>query len=313
MTDIAADLDTTDAPEPSDRRRFLAKGAVAAAVAAAGVTIAKPAAAANGGNFILGAANTATNNTTLSGSQFIVSRSTGNSVTGINGTGNGVLGSAGDSAGGGVGVRGATANSGVGVWGDAPSTSVAGIGLRGSSSLGPSLHLDETSRTVPPTSGSWTRGQFLNKSGHLWYCYVSGAGTASKWVKVSGAPMILGSSYRAYDSRAGEVPLGVTKGKILDGQTRTNIDLKVNGGANAIPSGISAVVLNLTATNTSSAGFLGLFKAGTVWPGTSTINWGAAGSNIANSTIVAVDTSSRVSVRAAGSCDFIIDVIGFMP
>ncbi len=337
MTDIDARPET-EPEEPSDRRRFLTKGAVAAAVAAAGVAIARPAEAANGSNFVLGNnSNNATNDTVVTGSQFRFVRSTGISVQGTNGNGTGVYGLSGDSAGGGIGVRGRTNNSGIGVLGEAPSTSssgtgvkgtsgigagvwgeggtssVRGVGLRGSSSLGASLLLDETGITVPPVSGSWQRGSFLNKGGQLWYCYVAGTGTASKWVKVSGAPMILGTSYRAYDSRAGFAPLGVTKGKLTEGQTRTNIDLKVNGGAEAIPIGISAAIVNLTATNTSSAGFLGIFKNGTVWPGTSTVNWFATNSSIANSAIVAVDAQSRVSVRCAGSADFIIDVIGFMP
>jgi len=337
VTDIATPPDHADQPESNGRRSFLSKGVVAAAVAATGVAIARPAEAANGGNFILGAANNATNDTTLSGSQFRVSRLTGTSVEGNNGSGTGVYGVAGDSNGAGIGVRGRTvyggtgvlgedpsgslsgigvrgvSTLGIGVWGEGGTTSIRGVGLRGSSSLGASLQLDEAAISVPPASGSWTRGQFINRSGQLWYCYTSGTGAASKWVKLSGAPMILATSYRCYDSRAGFAPLTVVKGKLNDGQTRSDIDLKVNGGAGAIPSGISAAIVNLTATGTSAAGFLGLFKNGTAWPGTSTINWSAANSNIANTTVVAVDSLSRVAVRAAGSADFIIDVIGYMP
>jgi len=340
--DSTPDSTETTAREPNDRRRFLTKGAVAAAAAAAGVVaLSGKAEAADGGALLIGGANSGTaaaSNTRLTGSKLTVS--TGDGAYAVRGlhltSGSGVWGQAGSgsdvgtgvrgtvSIGGGVGVLGensgssggigvkGTSTDGVAIYAEAGTSSLRGTGISIKSLLGPALLLQESGLSIPP-SGSWSAGSFVVDGGHVWYCYLSGSGTAAKWVKLSGAPIILGTGYRAYDSRPGEVPLGVTKNPITDGQTRSNIDLKVNGGASAIPSGISAAIVNITATGTSSAGFFGLFKNGIAWPGTSTVNWSAANSNIANSTIVAVDTLSRVAVRGAGSAQCIIDVIGYLP
>ena len=70
--------------------------------------------------------------------------------------------------------------------------------------------------------------------------------------------------------------------------------------------------MNLTATDTIGPGWLSLFPNGTPWPGTTTINWSTTGTNIANSTIVKLDSLQRVRVRAAGSTHFLIDVQGFL-
>ncbi len=327
--------------EPSDRRRFLTKGAVAAAAAAAGVVaLSGKAEAADGGSLLIGGANfgtAAASNTRLTGSKLTVSTEDGAyAIRGVHLAGSGVWGQAGSGSDAGTGVRGTasigggtgvlgensgssggvgvkgTSTDGVAIYAEAGTSSTRGTGIAVRSLLGPALFLGEAALSIPP-SGSWTAGSFVVDGGHVWYCYATGTGAAAKWVKLSGAPVILASGYRAYDSRPGENPLAVAKGPITDGITRSNIDLKVNGGAAAIPSGISAAIVNITATGTSSAGFFGLFKNGIAWPGTSTVNWSAANSNIANSTIVAVDTASRVAVRGAGSAQCIIDVIGYLP
>lgn len=326
------------------RRRFLTKGAVAAAAAAAGVVaLADTAGAADGNALLIGSANSGNgiaSLTSLSASRLQVSSTaTSFAVRGVNsGGGVGVLGETtgssastgvvGRSGAGtdGVGVLGETSGSsagtgvygrsgsaeGVGVLGEGGSSTLRGTGVVGRSDRGPSLRLDAAAVTVPPTTGSWSAGSFMVSNGHVYYCWRAGTGTAAQWVKLSGAPIILPTGYRAYDSRPGKAPLGVTKGALANGQTRANIDLKVGSGG-ALPSGISAVLLNLTATATNSAGYLSAFRSGTAWPGTSTVNWSAANSNIANTTIVPVDASSRISLYCSGSAQALIDVIGFLP
>lgn len=340
----------TDAPDEG-RRRFLGRGAIAAATAAVGVVALGGKAEAADGNAILingiNAGSTAGSNTRLNGSQFTVTANIGAyTIKGESTDGIGVWGDSGSSSAAGVGVKGTatiggstgvlgensgtsggigvhgtstdgygvsgSSNSGVGVVATGGTGSVRGTGVYSSAPIGPSLQLAEASLAIPPT-GAWVAGSFVVEGGHVWYCYKSGTGSAAGWVKLSGAPVILGTQYRCYDSRPADPPLLVTKGVLTDGATRTGIDLTVNGGVNKIPTGISAAIINLTATGTSAAGYLAAFKNGIGWPGTSTLNWSAANTNIANTTVVAVDALSKISVRGAGQTHFLIDVIGYLP
>jgi len=110
---------------------------------------------------------------------------------------------------------------------------------------------------------------------------------------------------RAYDSRLHDGP-------ISGGQTRTISVASTTGGAALVPQTASAVVYNLTVADTVASGFLGLFPAGTVWPGNSSINWFLTGEIVANGGIVALGGDRQVNVICGGgSTDFIVDVTGF--
>jgi hypothetical protein len=110
---------------------------------------------------------------------------------------------------------------------------------------------------------------------------------------------------RAYDSR-------LTGGPISNGQTRTISVATTTGGAALVPSNASAVAYNLTVVNTVAQGFLGLFPAGTAWPGTSSINWFTGGEIDANGGIVGLGGDRQVSVFCGGgSTDFVVDVTGY--
>ncbi|MEZ5143924.1 MAG: hypothetical protein R2726_15595 [Acidimicrobiales bacterium] len=333
--------DERQVSELNGRRRFLTKGALAAAAAAAGVVaISDQAQAADGQALLIGRDNQGTDGrssvTTLKDSVLRVATVyRDHAITGQNLNGDGVYGESDSTIVGGVGVHGFTPyGGGSGVYGEnagspgghgvrgtsAFGVGVAGVGgwaggfgvgLQGAAPTGASLLLDGTSLTIPP-AGTWPQGSFVVIDGHVWYCYRTGSGSAARWVKLSGAPVILPSTYRSYDSRPGEAPLTVQKGKITNGEQRTNIDLTVASGGQ-VPTGISAVIVNLTATQTDAAGFFALYKNGTAWPGTSTINWGAVDTSVANTTVVAVDAATKVTVRGAGSAHCIMDVIGFLP
>ena len=114
------------------------------------------------------------------------------------------------------------------------------------------------------------------------------------------------SPARAYDSRLHDGP-------ISSGQTRTISVAMTTGGAALVPQGASAVVYNLTVADTVSMGFLGLFPAGTTWPGNSSINWFTANELDANGGIVALGGDRQINVicGGGGSTNFIVDVTGF--
>lgn len=334
----------------SARRKFLGRGGIALAAAAAGVVAMSEPAGATDGDFIQigvsssGSGNNsrtsvwdtslrvtvnATNNNraaiegihpAMSTSAIGVlgeasaSSATGVGVKGLSGAGIGVLGEAISETSNGTGVKGH--GMAVGVIGEGGSSTVVGTGVIGRSHLGPALKLDSGLRNANAdgqiTVGTWQAGSFVNSGGHVYYCWKAGTGANSRWVKLSGAPVILSAGYRAFDSREGKAPLGVTKGKLAHGTTRSNIDLTVGSGGK-LPTGISAVLLNLTVTNTGPAGYLTAYKNGIARPGVSSMNWTGKNSNLANTTIVPVDASSRISVYCEGGAHVIIDVIGYLP
>lgn len=334
------------------RRRFLGRGGVALAAAAAGVVaMSESAGASDGETMVVGYQNTGsgTNSvTTLKNSEFKVSLDSSNirpnavygqtlsgsaSAVGVYGeasstsgtalgigvrgrseAGTGVLGEAIGGTVDGVGVEGRGMKAGV--IGEGGSSTVRGTGIIGRSDRGAALKLDPSTLVTGAQGqipGSWSVGSFVVAGGHVHYCYKANAGAnPAQWVKLSGAPIILDTGYRAYDSRAGRAPTTVTKGRFTAGMTRANVDLKVGSGGK-LPSGISAVLINLAVTETSSSGYFTVYKNGTARPGTSSINWSAPDSNLANTTIVPVDASSRIALYCVGAAHCLIDVIGYLP
>lgn len=286
----------TDAPtatpevsdQLADRRQLLrrvgtvAAGAVAGSAALA-VTQAPPAAAADFDFLKIGVINSGDFSTQLTGSHFRVT----NDTTAIAGQ---TSGGAGDR-----GVQGIATNDGVGVF--------------ASSVDGAPLHISNGSQVIPPQAGTWIGGQFLVAGSHLYFCYFGGVGPQSKWARLSATFVPLAAPARIYDSRPGVAPLFVTKGKLDNHQERV-IDPKLN---QAVPQGASAVVVNLTATDTNPGGFLSAFKNGVAWPGTSSVNWFQPGSTVANQCTVAVDGTAQFKVRCegAGGAHFLVDVVGY--
>ena len=114
---------------------------------------------------------------------------------------------------------------------------------------------------------------------------------------------------RIYDSRAGANPTTVVKGALANSNTRV-IDCTVGG---AVPPGAAAAMITLTLVGTSAAGYMALFRNGEADPGTSSVNWDHSGTNVAVTTVVAVDGTAKLMAKTgpSASTDFIIDVIGF--
>ena len=116
--------------------------------------------------------------------------------------------------------------------------------------------------------------------------------------------------------------LNVTPDRLLDTRSATGIDTRtpitdntvtVNiSGQDAIPyGGVSAVVLNLTATGTKGAGYLEAYSQGTSAPGVSNVNWTASDSTIAGLAVVPVSPSGQVSILVHGTSQVVADVVGF--
>ena len=91
--------------------------------------------------------------------------------------------------------------------------------------------------------------------------------------------------------------------------TGTNPSGLTSGGVPA--AGVSAVVLNVTVTDTTAAGYLTVWPAGQARPIASNLNWTAA-KTVPNRVVVPVSSSGQVSFyNLSGSTDVIVDVGGY--
>jgi hypothetical protein len=336
-------LDESD-PTPGDleagspgvvgRRHLLRAGAAAAGVAVAGTTLlasGDPAEAATvigsgnpgvrgdglGGDGVAGNTNQpgasgVYGNTATAGAVGITGRhlADGTAIEGISTgtlTGIGVMG------------RGALA----GIYGIANGVSEA-VGVVGNGTIGglfegdaANLLITRTTLNPPPTLTSFNTPGFLvnDKDGALWFCAI--AGTPGTWREVAGPTSagsfhLLPASARIYDSRPGEAPLGVTKGLLANGAERSVLCLQ-GTGAGVVPLGTTGIAVNVTVTSTSAAGWVSVFRAGIAWPGTSTINWAAPNTTIANSTVVALSSLYQFTLKVSpgSSTHVIVDALGY--
>ena len=131
------------------------------------------------------------------------------------------------------------------------------------------------------------------------YYAPSAGGTAGQYVPVVPA--------RITDTRAGsgQANAGVTLGQ---GST---LDVQVTGAGGIPAGGVSAVVMNVTATNTSTAGFFTVFPKGSGLPLASNLNWNPR-VTVPNRVIVPVGTGGKVSFyNGIGTADLIVDVNGY--
>jgi plastocyanin len=119
------------------------------------------------------------------------------------------------------------------------------------------------------------------------------SGTAGEYIAVAPA--------RLLDTRPGRGPL--TAG--------TTLDLMVTGKGAVPAAGVSAVVLNATVTNTSTAGYLTAYPTGTTRPTASNLNW-VAGWTVPNRVIVPVGSGGQVTFfNFAGVTDLVVDMDGY--
>ena len=110
---------------------------------------------------------------------------------------------------------------------------------------------------------------------------------------------------RLLDTRNGT---GAPVGKLGQGQT---LNLQVSGRGGVPASGVSALVMNVTVTNPSSAGFLTAFPTGVALPIASNLNF-RAGQTVPNRVMVRLGTSGKVSLyNASGTTDVVADVNGW--
>ena len=81
----------------------------------------------------------------------------------------------------------------------------------------------------------------------------------------------------------------------------------------SLPSSVSAVVLNVTATNTTASfGYLTVYPSSQSVPKTSNVNWSQAGETISNFVIVKVSSTDAITItNAFGDTDVVVDLYGY--
>ncbi|MFD0570980.1 hypothetical protein ACFQ0T_19470 [Kitasatospora gansuensis] len=111
---------------------------------------------------------------------------------------------------------------------------------------------------------------------------------------------------RLVDTRDG---LGAPRGQIAG---RGSIPVQVAGVGRLPGAGITAVALNVTATESRNQGFLTVHPSGTARPNASNLNFGT-GQTIANSVVVPVGSDGKIQVfnGSGDPADVIVDVVGY--
>ncbi|WP_374774128.1 PKD domain-containing protein [Streptomyces sp. NBC_01310] len=110
---------------------------------------------------------------------------------------------------------------------------------------------------------------------------------------------------RLLDTRAG---VGAKQGKV---GAYTPVRLKIAGNAN-VPATAAAVVLNVTATNTTAGGHVSVHPSGRTRPESSNLNY-TAGQTVPNQVIVPIGKDGYIELYNGGwnSVDLIADVTGY--
>jgi PKD repeat protein len=104
-----------------------------------------------------------------------------------------------------------------------------------------------------------------------------------------------------------------TGGKVAQVPANGTVKLKIAGN-DGIPSGVTAVAVNLTATNTSGSGFVTGYADGSTIPNVSNLNY-TAGKTVPNAAIVPVGADGYIDLTnqgtLAGPIDLLADVTGY--
>jgi hypothetical protein len=78
----------------------------------------------------------------------------------------------------------------------------------------------------------------------------------------------------------------------------------------SVPADATAVILNVTATNTTAASFFTVYPAGTAQPLASDLNW-IGGKTVPNLVVVKLGTAGVALFNQFGSADAIVDILGY--
>jgi hypothetical protein len=173
--------------------------------------------------------------------------------------------------------------------------------------LASSLNTVRAGQTVPnlvvvPLDPSGQVSFYAQSGGHL-LADVVGYYTSSA-ISTAGRTIAL-TPARLFDTREP----GPVAGKVAVGAT---VAVAVTGHGGVPATGVSAVVLNVTATDADAAGFVTVHPGGVARPLASTLNLSGAGDTTANLTIVPVGADGTVSFYSQSGAHLLADVTGYI-
>jgi Putative Ig domain/Regulator of chromosome condensation (RCC1) repeat len=117
---------------------------------------------------------------------------------------------------------------------------------------------------------------------------------------------------RLMDTRAGGVTVDGRSQGTGPVAAQTTVALAL-AERSAVPAdGFGSVILNVTAVDARSGGYLSVFPAGSPMPNASNLNF-SAGQTIANQVIARVGTHGEIMIYVSADTDIIVDVAGWLP
>ncbi len=129
-------------------------------------------------------------------------------------------------------------------------------------------------------------------------------GTAPRPPVVGSAKFVALQPLRIVDTRIG---LGAATGALGVGE---HLDVQIAAVAGVTASAISAVVLNITATEAAQPGYVSVYPSGTQRPTVSNLNL-ETGQTAANLVTVRVGTNGMVTVFSSGGTHLVADIAGY--
>ncbi len=209
------------------------------------------------------------------------------------------------------------------LWAAIAALADAGTGCAANGPVGlmnPALYQSSTQAALTDIT---TGNNVVPDSGYPGALYVAGQGydlatglgtpKASRLVEslCGGVPTGTGSAFtpvtpvRVLDTR---VPIGVPTATRLGPGQHLSVQI---AGANNVPNGVTAAILNITATNATASSFLTAYPDGTATPLASNVNF-VAGQTIPNLVTVPVGANGKVDIfNRNGSVDVIADLSGY--
>ncbi len=116
---------------------------------------------------------------------------------------------------------------------------------------------------------------------------------------------------RVFESRAGEATVDGQRAGEGRVAAKGQIEVQITGRANVPPTGVGAVIMNVTAINPSGVGFFTIHPCGTR-PVASSLNF-AAGDIVGNEVIAKLSDKGTVCVYTEANTHISIDVVGYVP
>ncbi len=166
---------------------------------------------------------------------------------------------------------------------------------------------------VETTGADTGKIKVYNGSGQPVDVIIDVAGWTSISETATGSDMVLlNTPARIYDTRTGSsVNCAPTCGPFTANTTR---NVKINGQGGLPTNGITAVMVNVTATSYTAAGFVSLYPGGTALPSplTSNLNYSLPNAAMANAAIAKVGADGTINVYVGSQAsDVIVDVTGY--